>query len=954
MSHTLSSSKAGEASIENNKLSQNYTVVAPPDTANWTLLTTDPDEGIGSSLKAAYSQMQSNIVFFKVDFHHPWANALQDIDTGIMIDADRNISTGMPANYYSGEADCIGSDYMILVGNEGTEMWRWNQTQRSYDTSRPIGLLYLDAPESSSSFVVGVALSDLQSDGAFDCSFNDITTLGSYAVWDWMPNSGYVPFVAQKAQHDLVVTLETPRMWQPQETYTLTAKVFNFGQTVETGVNLKLYINGVEVNSASFASIGSEGFNQLTYAWTPTEGYYNITAYAASVAGESTTANNQRSRLVPVTEKIAVISDNAELWGTLNVLDSMNINYDYYGSNGAQLYTANLNLLKNYPTVIYYNYARNISTAEKNALDSYLTNGGNLLVTGYDSLYFTDSKLAQVVRATSFGDDNSQTDLYVRNASHPIMNGPYGQFNAGYHVSDLFRDNDAIEANTGQNARTIAELADGKDKIIAAESLPGTVVFWNGDGASDWYYNADCNAMLKNLLIWFVDATPPVTTDDYDGEWQTSDFTINLEASDYFGVNQTYYKINGGLTKSVSEDGQPQITVENANNTLEYWSTDITGNEETHHFLTQIKLDKTVPTGTLQINNGATYTNTPSVSLALSVSDTDGLMRFSNDNTIWGNWQVYSSTAALTLQGTDGTKLIFVQFKDNAGLISASASAQIILDTTAPTAVAGQSRTVTSGDSVTFDGSGSSDANGITSYRWDFDDGSSIATGATVTHTYTTTGPYYVILNVEDSAGNKASTTITITVQANPTPTPTPIQTVSPTVSPTTKPTPTASPTATPTPTPTPSSSNTIPVTVPNGMTEQFTIDGNITSTQISNAKIQVDQTAKTTTLSFTITGQAGTTGYGNITIPKSQVPIGTAPVISIDAKQVEDQGYTQDADNYYVWYTTHFSTHEVSVVFSGTVEPPNDNILLYVGAIGIVLVCVAVAFVVLRQRKKA
>ena len=104
-------------------------------------------------------------------------------------------------------------------------------------------------------------------------------------------------------------------------------------------------------------------------------------------------------------------------------------------------------------------------------------------------------------------------------------------------------------------------------------------------------------------------------------------------------------------------------------------------------------------------------------------------------------------------------------------------------------------------------------------------------------------------------------------------------------------------------------------------MTEQFTIDGNITSTQISNAKIQVDQTAKTTTLSFTITGQAGTTGYGNITIPKNQVPIGTAPVIYIDAKQVEDQGYTQDADNYYVWYTTHFSTHEVSIVFTGTVR---------------------------------
>ena len=81
--------------------------------------------------------------------------------------------------------------------------------------------------------------------------------------------------------------------------------------------------------------------------------------------------------------------------------------------------------------------------------------------------------------------------------------------------------------------------------------------------------------MLKNMLIWFVDVSPPTTTDDYNGEWWTSDFTINLSASDYFGVNQTYYKINGGATKTVAANGQPQITTESANNTLEYWSTDM-------------------------------------------------------------------------------------------------------------------------------------------------------------------------------------------------------------------------------------------------------------------------------------------------------------------------------------------------------------------------------------------
>jgi hypothetical protein len=54
------------------------------------------------------------------------------------------------------------------------------------------------------------------------------------------------------------------------------------------------------------------------------------------------------------------------------------------------------------------------------------------------------------------------------------------------------------------------------------------------------------------------DTNPPVTTDDYDGDWQSSDFTITLTAVDEeTGIAETYYKINNGTTKTVSDDGQP-------------------------------------------------------------------------------------------------------------------------------------------------------------------------------------------------------------------------------------------------------------------------------------------------------------------------------------------------------------------------------------------------------------
>lgn len=106
---------------------------------------------------------------------------------------------------------------------------------------------------------------------------------------------------------------------------------------------------------------------------------------------------------------------------------------------------------------------------------------------------------------------------------------------------------------------------------------------------------------LEDSLKWKViypDDTPPVTEHDYDGSWRNADFIIMLTATDNInGIAETYYQINDGSVKAVGADGQPLITSEGANNTLEYWSVDNAGNEELpHKILSGIKLDKTVPT----------------------------------------------------------------------------------------------------------------------------------------------------------------------------------------------------------------------------------------------------------------------------------------------------------------------------------------------------------------------
>jgi hypothetical protein len=185
------------------------------------------------------------------------------------------------------------------------------------------------------------------------------------------------------------------------------------------------------------------------------------------------------------------------------------------------------------------------------------------------------------------------------------------------------------------------------------------------------------------------DTTPPITSNDYDGKWHTSDFTITLTATDnQSGVAEIYYRVNSGLTQNVSTSGQPQITLESANNTLEYWSIDNAGNEElSRNVLNGIKLDKTPPTGSMFFGGNLTYVNSTSVTLMLSANDTiSGIaqMHFSNDNIAWSDWEASNSSKDWMLASGDGPKVVYVQLRDNAGLVSDVYSATVILDKTVP------------------------------------------------------------------------------------------------------------------------------------------------------------------------------------------------------------------------------------------------------------------------------
>jgi len=354
----------------------------------------------------------------------------------------------------------------------------------------------------------------------------------------------------QVPEHDIKVTLEAPDHLEPHQTASVNVTVSNVGMNNETDVQLRLLINRTIVDSAVISELLKGSSYTLSYDWTPTaEACYNVTGYAVPVPDENVTWNNAASKMVFVRYvTVALISDYSDLLVITPILDSMGIGYDIYNDNQIHLYTEDLNLLLNYQTVIFDNYNREITSSEHLALQSYLSSGGNLLVTGYDSLGSpSDPLLADIVRSSSIGDNVGESDLFVIEETHPIMDGPYGSFPAGYHISGLYSDCDAAEADTDRNAITVAELWDGYDKIIATDFLPGKVVYWNGRGAEDWTRNVDCQAILKNTLAWF--------TIQYEHDLAVIlDAPTRLEPGDSVLLNATVY--NAGLSDETNVELQ--------------------------------------------------------------------------------------------------------------------------------------------------------------------------------------------------------------------------------------------------------------------------------------------------------------------------------------------------------------------------------------------------------------
>jgi len=290
-----------------------------------------------------------------------------------------------------------------------------------------------------------------------------------------------------------------------------------------------------------------------------------------------------------------------------------------------------------------------------------------------DPVRLTSEGKDQVVKATAVDHAGNRSELTVTvhiDLTKPkiTVGGPQGTAGAdGWYRSAVtvpYTATDALSGFTGGKTRTegtVTTSGEGADLrvTIRVADLAG-----NTAEATAGPFKVDTTPPV-------VKATPPDAT-----RWYREDVSVPCTATD--ALSGLASAGDASFTLLARGEG---ASVSTGTRTV----SDKAGNTTTVGPYT-FQIDKTPPTGSLKINDGAATTASTTVNLTITAADAlSGVaeMRFSNDGSTWSDWEPFKTSRPnwdLTLFGgsrTEGTKTVHAQLRDRAGNASASFSASI-------------------------------------------------------------------------------------------------------------------------------------------------------------------------------------------------------------------------------------------------------------------------------------
>jgi M6 family metalloprotease-like protein len=210
----------------------------------------------------------------------------------------------------------------------------------------------------------------------------------------------------------------------------------------------------------------------------------------------------------------------------------------------------------------------------------------------------------------------------------------------------------------------ISTIFNSSITIAAGSPSAGSIVINTGDSIT--------NTTTVSLAVYAINANQMMISN----------------ASDFAGASWESYATGRSWTLS-SGDGVKTVYIKFKN---------LGGNESSAANDT-ITLDTTPPSGSsISINAGTACTGTISATLTISAVDAVQMMISNASDFAGASWEAYATSKSWTLALGDGTKTVYIKFKDAIGNVSAAVNDTITLDTTPPS---GGSISISSGAAYT-------------------------------------------------------------------------------------------------------------------------------------------------------------------------------------------------------------------------------------------------------------
>ncbi|MDG5997819.1 MAG: hypothetical protein E3K33_12885 [Candidatus Brocadia sp.] len=341
--------------------------------------------------------------------------------------------------------------------------------------------------------------------------------------------------------------------------------------------------------------------------------------------------------------------------------------------------------------------------------------------------------------------------------------------------------------------------APGWTTVASSTSYSANVPYTlsSGDGSKTvyvWYKDATGNVSTTASDSITLDTTNPavtITSPTSNSTYTITGGTVSLggSASDSrSGVNSVTWSNNRGGSGTASGTTSwsiSGITLSNGDNIITVTARDRANNTNSDIItVTRTTGDTTPPNCSVIINGGNTYTDSTTATLALSATDNTGITGYylSTSSSVPSasapGWTTvasstsYSANVPYTLSSGDGSKTVYVWYKDATGNVSATASDSITLDTTNPavtiTSPTSNSTYTITGGTVSLGGSASDSRSGVNSVTWSNNrGGSGTASGTTswsISGITLSNGDNIITITARDRANNTNSDTITVSI----------------------------------------------------------------------------------------------------------------------------------------------------------------------------------------------